>query len=49
MTNEEFDDLIHQVRQEISRKRLAPEPAAGPEDDRYAVAARHTEFGACAH
>lgn len=50
MTDEEFDELIAQVRGEILQHRFAPPPPQEKrDDDTYAVRARHAEFGACAH
>lgn len=50
MTDEEFDELLAQVRQEIRRRRIAPPPPADTRDDgSYAARARHAEFGACSH
>ncbi|MFB7758530.1 hypothetical protein ACFC18_54675 [Streptomyces sp. NPDC056121] len=49
MTDEEFDELIAQLRREIRRQHMAPPPPADRRDDIYAMRARHAEFGACAH
>ncbi|MEU0051398.1 hypothetical protein ABZ299_25350 [Streptomyces sp. NPDC006184] len=46
MTDEEFEKLIAQARQEAERTRL---PSSQAEDTPYAMLARHAEFGACAH
>ncbi|MFL1901244.1 hypothetical protein ACJWDR_19330 [Streptomyces tauricus] len=50
MTDEEFDELLIEVRRQILRQRLAPpSPQDRRDSDEYATKARHTEFGACAH
>lgn len=50
MTDEEFDELMAQARSELRQRRFAPPPPQDRrDDDAYAVRARHTEFGACAH
>ncbi|MGW7264916.1 hypothetical protein [Streptomyces sp. NPDC054842] len=46
MTDEEFEKLIVLARKEAERTRL---PFAQTEDTRYAMLARHAEFGACEH
>ena len=49
MTDQEFDELLAQARDEIRKRRLSPPPVTDKRDDAYAARARHAEFGACAH
>ncbi|MEV8315071.1 hypothetical protein AB0Q95_12930 [Streptomyces sp. NPDC059900] len=53
MTDEEFDEVMAQIRAEVLQHRFAPPPPTehqeNRDDDTYAVRARHAEFGACAH